>query len=46
MSGIDWPLAIPLVVVFVVMSVVRWKYFTRRMTGRREDRKTEKGTPT
>ena len=24
---IDWPLAISLAVVFVVMSVVRWRYF-------------------
>lgn len=27
MSQIDWPLAIALGVVFVVMSVVRWRYF-------------------
>jgi len=26
-KDIDWPLAIVLVVVFVVMSVVRWRYF-------------------
>ena len=30
MSRIDWPLAIALAVVFVVMSVVRWRYFMRR----------------
>ncbi len=27
MNGIDWPLAIMLLVVFVVMSVFRWRYF-------------------
>jgi hypothetical protein len=27
MKDIDWPLAITLAVVFVVMSVVRWRYF-------------------
>lgn len=27
MSGIDWPLAILLAVMFVVMSVLRWRYF-------------------
>lgn len=27
MSGIDWPLALVLVVVFVVTSIVRWRYF-------------------
>ena len=27
MSDVDWPLAITLAVVFVVMSVVRWRYF-------------------
>jgi len=26
-KDIDWPLAIVLGVVFVVMSVVRWRYF-------------------
>jgi hypothetical protein len=25
--NIDWPLAITLAVVFVVMSVARWRYF-------------------
>jgi membrane protein implicated in regulation of membrane protease activity len=30
MSRIDWPLAITLAVVFVVMSIVRWRYFMRR----------------
>jgi hypothetical protein len=27
MQHIDWPLAITLAVVFVVMSFVRWRYF-------------------
>ena len=27
-GDIDWPLAIALAVVFVVMSLVRWRYFT------------------
>jgi len=27
MSQVDWPLAIMLAVVFIVMSVVRWRYF-------------------
>lgn len=26
-SDVDWPLAILLAVVFVVMSVYRWRYF-------------------
>jgi membrane protein implicated in regulation of membrane protease activity len=30
MSNVDWPLAITLLIVFVVMSVVRWRYFQRR----------------
>jgi len=38
MSGVDWPLAILLGVVFVVTSVVRWQYFKRRM--RRKDGRT------
>jgi hypothetical protein len=35
MSGIDWPLAIGLAIVFVVTSVVRWRYFKRRAERRR-----------
>lgn len=27
MKDIDWPLALLLAVMFVVMSVVRWRYF-------------------
>lgn len=40
MSDIDWPLAIMLGVVFVVMSVLRWRYFrsaARRWTRRQDD---------
>ncbi|MEO7712767.1 MAG: hypothetical protein ABIV10_07610 [Gemmatimonadaceae bacterium] len=33
---IDWPLAVSLAVVFVVMSVVRWRYF--RSVARRRGR--------
>ena len=28
MKDIDWPLAVALVIMFVVVSVVRWRYFT------------------
>jgi uncharacterized membrane protein len=38
-SHIDWPLAILLAVMFVVMSVFRWRYFrsvARRRAQRRE----------
>ena len=39
MRGIDWPLAITLAVVFVVMSIVRWRYFRSlaRRRARRHD---------
>lgn len=39
MRDVDWPLAITLAVVFVVMSVVRWRYFkslARRRAARAE----------
>jgi hypothetical protein len=36
---IDWPLAITLAVVFVVMSVVRWRYF--RSVARRRARRLD-----
>jgi membrane protein implicated in regulation of membrane protease activity len=35
MRNIDWPLAIVLVIVFVVSSVVRWRYFKRRAERRK-----------
>lgn len=37
MKNVDWPLAIMLALTFVVMSVVRWRYFKRRMTRTRKD---------
>jgi hypothetical protein len=39
MKDIDWPLAITLAVLFVVMSVFRWRYF--RSVARRRARRTE-----
>ena len=44
MSDIDWPLAGTLVVMFVVMSVLRWRYFKRRLE-RHARNEREKGTP-
>ena len=43
MRDIDWPLAITLAVVFVVMSVFRWRYFrsvARRRAQRRQGDET------
>lgn len=37
MRDIDWPLAITLAILFVVMSVVRWRYF-RSVARRRRQR--------
>jgi membrane protein implicated in regulation of membrane protease activity len=37
MRDVDWPLAITLALVFVVMSVVRWRYFRSR--ARRAERR-------
>jgi hypothetical protein len=39
MHDIDWPLAITLAVVFVVMSIVRWRYF--RSVARRRARRAD-----
>jgi hypothetical protein len=39
MRNVDWPLAITLAVVFVVMSFVRWRYF--RSLARRRARRAE-----
>jgi len=36
---VDWPLAITLAIVFVVMSVVRWRYF--RSVARRRARRSD-----
>jgi hypothetical protein len=46
MRDIDWPLAVTLALVFVVMSVVRWRYFrslARRRAKRAED--VDRGGP-
>ena len=42
MRNIDWPLAITLAVVFVVMSIVRWRYF-QSLARRRARRDEESG---
>ena len=44
MRNIDWPLAITLAVVFVVMSIVRWRYF--RSLARRRARRHDASTGT
>ncbi|MDB4892874.1 MAG: hypothetical protein JWL61_4729 [Gemmatimonadetes bacterium] len=31
MKDFDWPLAITLVIVFVVLSYARWRWFSARM---------------
>jgi membrane protein implicated in regulation of membrane protease activity len=41
---IDWPLAITLAIVFVVMSVVRWRYF-RSVARRRRQRADRHDAP-
>jgi len=47
MREIDWPLAITLAVVFIVMSIFRWRYFRSlaRRRARRDDAtaRTERG---
>lgn len=43
MKTIDWPLAIVLAVVFVVMSVVRWRYF--KSLARRRTQASRKDPP-
>ena len=43
MSAIDWPFAILLAVIFVVTSLLRWRYFTSG--ARRWNRKPPDGTP-
>jgi membrane protein implicated in regulation of membrane protease activity len=44
MSRIDWPLAVTLAVVFVVMSIVRWRYFMRRLARRKHPTTDATGT--
>jgi len=41
---IDWPLAVELALVFVVMSYVRWRWFKARM--RRQPRPPADDKPT
>lgn len=42
MKNVDWPLAIELAIVFVVMSFVRWRWFrARAMRGRTRPPKDE-----
>jgi hypothetical protein len=36
-SHADWPLAITLGIVFIVTSVVRWRYFMRRARRRQQN---------
>jgi hypothetical protein len=43
-SDVDWPLAVTLAVVFVVMSVFRWRYF-RSVARRRAQRSDRDDTP-
>ena len=43
MKNIDWPLAIMLGVMFVVMSVVRWRYF--KSLARRRSQRQREGAP-
>ena len=43
MKNIDWPLAIMLGVVFVAMSVVRWRYF--KSLARRRSKRQHHGPP-
>jgi hypothetical protein len=38
MKDVDWPLAITLGVMFVVMSVLRWRYFKARANRPKRDR--------
>ena len=44
MRDVDWPLAITLAIVFVVMSVVRWRYF--RSVARRRARRAHEDDST
>jgi len=44
MQNVDWPLAITLAVMFIVISIVRWRYF--RSLARRRARREERSTGT
>jgi len=41
---VDWPLALGLIVVFVVMSMVRWRYF-KSLARRRDAARRQKEAP-
>lgn len=43
MKDVDWPLAIVLGVAFVLMSVVRWRYF--QSLARRRSQRRREGPP-
>jgi uncharacterized membrane protein len=45
MRNIDWPLAIMLAVMFVVMSVFRWRYFRSVARRRAKHRKPGDSLP-
>ena len=45
MKSVDWPLAITLAIVFVVMSVVRWRYFKSLARRRSAARAAEPDRP-
>jgi len=44
-KNIDWPLAITLTIVFVVMSLVRWRYFRSLARRRRRQSPRDGGAP-
>ncbi|MFL5620080.1 MAG: hypothetical protein ACJ79A_17010 [Gemmatimonadaceae bacterium] len=44
MRDIDWPLAITLAVMFVLISIFRWRYF-RSLARRRSRRREGDDTP-
>lgn len=42
MKNVDWPLAVALAIVFVVMTAVRWRYF-QSLARRRGRAKRDEG---
>jgi hypothetical protein len=45
MKNIDWPLAITLAIVFVVMSVFRWRYFKSLARRRQQAQDAQRTAP-
>ena len=45
MKDIDWPLAIGLAIVFVIASVLRWRYFQSRARRRGRTRDERRDAP-